>query len=554
MFTLRYEHNDDNRGNMDFLRKILLIAISCVFTENTEGMQHQALPLAAPVVGTNVLDFDTIANVGTNIPAVFQPKIYEPADYNVAEQNNLRYVYFNVITPGGAIVPGNVAFQHAAVPAIVDPNLNGGFNIFFPMDGRQPTIPEAVEYSCANIDNTEDSPITKWYMKMFGVIPFNENDYIKAGWKSFKWKDNRGNDLTVQLRTQIISFDTNVDNTQVDDPYTPSQQIGRRKLFVREFRKIASTSVGRVLLYRILIEIRRHTIQKGEVGDDVRTIYQSIPYFLNSYIDSRNSARSLLIKLPSTKQESWNYYQKTLTFDYNHTPNVQSICDSTNGFDYIVAHKSTIDTCLFHELLHWYHFLRDPSKYRSSLGEGNNLFFSFIGYYCWKDLPGSIAADINIDAVDEQTLQNHGVDISKEKISAKAWSKPLGHKEWVDTEELETILGNIVCEIKPMNLRKPDVYSEPLNGSDLSENLYRICVGIPLRFGYSDYSFYEDSLVIERIMALYNMLEKYYLCNTRNKRVNREKPIDARHGVDYLTHWIRGSYKKGLGKCRVSRL
>lgn len=44
--------------------------------------------------------------------------------------------------------------------------------IEFPIDGHQPTTPEAVEYSCANIDNRPDSPITEWYMKMFGVLDF----------------------------------------------------------------------------------------------------------------------------------------------------------------------------------------------------------------------------------------------------------------------------------------------------------------------------------------------------------------------------------------------
>jgi hypothetical protein len=71
---------------------------------------------------------------------------------------------------------------------------NGGFyaaincegNIHFPTNGVQPTTPEAVEYSCANIDNQENSPITEWHMMMFGVIPFQNtiapglNDYIKA--------------------------------------------------------------------------------------------------------------------------------------------------------------------------------------------------------------------------------------------------------------------------------------------------------------------------------------------------------------------------------------
>ena len=139
---------------MNFWRKILLVAIIFVFAWNAKGMQHQALPLAAPVVGANILDFDTIANVGDNIPAMFQPKIYEPAGYNAAGPNNLRYVYFTVFNPG-EVEDGN--FIHAVRR---NPN-QADKNIFFPMDGHQPTTPEAVSWSCANIDNREDSPVTK---------------------------------------------------------------------------------------------------------------------------------------------------------------------------------------------------------------------------------------------------------------------------------------------------------------------------------------------------------------------------------------------------------
>ena len=74
---------------MNFLRKILLIAIISVFAGNAEGMQHQALP---PAVGANILDFDSIANAGDNIPAMFQPKIYRPLGHGVGG-NNLEYVY-----------------------------------------------------------------------------------------------------------------------------------------------------------------------------------------------------------------------------------------------------------------------------------------------------------------------------------------------------------------------------------------------------------------------------------------------------------------------------
>lgn len=34
------------------------------------------------------IDFDTIANVEDNIPAMFQAKIYEPAGYNAEGQDN----------------------------------------------------------------------------------------------------------------------------------------------------------------------------------------------------------------------------------------------------------------------------------------------------------------------------------------------------------------------------------------------------------------------------------------------------------------------------------
>jgi hypothetical protein len=78
-------------------------------------------------------------------------------------------------------------------------NGDGGFyaaincegNIHFPTNGVQPTTLETIEYSCANVDNQENSPITEWYMMMmFGVIPFQNaiapglNDYIKAVWNA----------------------------------------------------------------------------------------------------------------------------------------------------------------------------------------------------------------------------------------------------------------------------------------------------------------------------------------------------------------------------------
>jgi hypothetical protein len=50
----------------------------------------------------------------------------------------------------------------------------------FSKNGVQPTTSEAVEYSCANVEAHDlNSPITEWYMRMFGWIP--EDDLPVAG-------------------------------------------------------------------------------------------------------------------------------------------------------------------------------------------------------------------------------------------------------------------------------------------------------------------------------------------------------------------------------------
>lgn len=53
-------------------------------------------------------------------------------------------------------------------------------NIYFPADGHQPTTLEAVQYSSANIDNRENSPITEWYMKISCVIPLEGKTFQRT--------------------------------------------------------------------------------------------------------------------------------------------------------------------------------------------------------------------------------------------------------------------------------------------------------------------------------------------------------------------------------------
>ena len=250
-----------------------------------------------------VLDFDTIFILNQLIPESFQPE-WNNNNANPVQLTTPvgRYIYFTVMR-NGAPLHNNVNFAATnVIPGqmrLQRPPQHVETNIYFPIDGSQPTTPEAVKYSCANIDNRLDSPITEWYMQMFGVIPFNANNYIKAGWSA----PALGNGAINEQR--IISFDTNCAGPphdqcsvvsyenphRIDDPNVPGAQISRRTLFERAFRKIASTSVGRVLLYRILLEIRRHI-----TAGDNNGCQEAICACPNDVVQSaRNRHRSMTI-------------------------------------------------------------------------------------------------------------------------------------------------------------------------------------------------------------------------------------------------------------------
>lgn len=153
------------------------------------------------------------------------------------------------------------------------PNANDA-DIYFPVDGRQPTTPEAVAWSCANVDvdNREDSPITKWYMRMFGWTNSPEETPLQMGFAPLtseelgdlykKWNNliekkfylntslgNSDQDITSKPET-IITFDKSMDENN-------------KQKFWEIFHEEASVPVGRILLYRLLIEIRR---TRGGIG------------------------------------------------------------------------------------------------------------------------------------------------------------------------------------------------------------------------------------------------------------------------------------------------
>lgn len=438
---------------MKFLKKILLVAIIAVFAGNAEGMNPPAqtvfdLPLETPGLVKNGI-----------CPLLIKKKI-------LGKKTPCVFI----------IVPNTVADKRLKADGgnILD-SMDCGGNIYFPADGTQPTTPEAVEYSFSNVDNREDSPITEWYMMMFGVIDkdggssASDDDYVKAAW------DNAG--LNAQ---RIITFDASVNSTMVSDPNILGATISRKALFEREFRKIAANPVGRVLLYRILIEIRRHNnIGEPVLENDpkiVPLLQITNCLMLPEISHCRNNGRRLLI--------IWNAYnfcykkinlnhKDISTLEYNSDKIMEQVAmgqvninDAQIGI-LVEQMPSNLSSDIFHELLHWFHNLRDPLrsffevKGKNSVGEIVKLndASSLSGYfYAGNDSPTKI------------------------QISSLPWLQTDGNKLVINLEEMRTILG----------APNEQIFTECtgdyhyLEGDDISENVFRLSQDLPMRLGHKE--------------------------------------------------------------------
>jgi hypothetical protein len=125
-------------------------------------------------------------------------------------------------------------------------------------------------------------------------------------------------------------------------------------------------------------------------------------------------------------------------------------------------------------MIHWFHHLINPVRNYSEVNTNRTLHFNntIISQYYWHGIDCCLLA------------WNAG----NENNYAHIWSSSV--PAHLDFEEMRTVLG------MPYNSNTANY----LNGDDLSENLYRMCRGLPLRFGYIGQSFYEDRKVIDRVV------------------------------------------------------
>ncbi|MDR1034522.1 MAG: mitochondrial inner membrane protease ATP23 [Holosporales bacterium] len=235
------------------------------------------------------------------------------------------------------IIPSSHRFTHFQIQIIN----NAVTDIYFPIDGRQPTTHEAIQWSGANVN---DVAVTEWYMMMFG------------------WTNQWGQTLNMgftppgagggQAACPILSMGPTM--------VAPQNLIPQ---FLHAFREIASNPVGRILLYRLLIEIRRTSLAPGTGGvqEGVIPIAPQNPV-------ARNCARSLIVNRVGDFN-NWSYTPASAigngVMDCSFGQWIVGLVVKNklkNGHDHLYTNKiflrGQLSNCLFHEMLHWYQQLR----------------------------------------------------------------------------------------------------------------------------------------------------------------------------------------------------
>ena len=314
---------------------------------------------------------------------------------------------------------------------IENPITHATYVLLFPTNGYQPSTSDAGEWSGARYN---DDCITNWWIKVFGGDRAVELSY-ERGFAPV-------NDYAIPMGFGAGGVATHI----IQIAGTP---IGFEQQFWRTFRDIATDPVGRVLLYRLLIEIRRRDngTPEGccEAGINVANL------------DNRNECRS--VRIINNQNNGFSFNSGGLIrvdFDPN---NGTSVLSRKNvGTITTEEEVRPWDVGLFHEMLHWFHFLRNPDRFNDGDNDDPNVFkYSLRCYYGNQNELGMWGG-----SMDSEEIAN---------ILGTPNHNDVGYQHFIDQNAFLAVPNN----------------DRPLNGDDLSENVYRISKNCHMRFGHCDY-------------------------------------------------------------------
>lgn len=335
------------------------------------------------------------------------------------------------------------------------PNTN--CHLYFPSNGSQPSTQEAGAWSGARYNEPDNNRVTDWWVRVFGgnravnLSRVGAPDTLREQRMGF----DRGG-----VATHIIQVNTTI-------PGTPA---GFEQQFWQTFRDIAADPVGRVLLYRLLIEIRRTDGPNGPgcCGDDV-----SLPQRYN--LHNRNNCRSINV---SYNQEgcAFNAVQQSIKFVYNNNMQTTVLTITQQGLTTISETRPS-DIGLFHEMLHWLHFLRSPKKQTDNKGLAPRNFK--YPMRCYYGYPSEMCAWGEIKAEEIATIL--GVPNLNNN------PHPYIH-QGTDLINNGSFSGVQVPNSTQVSINGTNRYVlnfyKFINGDDLSENVYRASRGWHMRFGH----------------------------------------------------------------------
>ncbi|MDR0942345.1 MAG: hypothetical protein LBM19_01865 [Holosporales bacterium] len=257
------------------------------------------------------------------------------------------------VIAAGAVVPmannPGDQFTHIQIPT---PAVGGNADIYFPVNGNQPKTRQAARWSCANVQpGILNSPITDWYMEMFGWVNPAAGAAPPMGFAPLVG-------VPVVPGGQGTAPIITLDPATMTAPGLPAPvgYASRAAAFWGSFRTMASDPVGRVRLYRLLMEIRRQDAGNiGRCGDGINPGGETL--------FRRNQCRSIRV-VYSWSGCAFVQGSREIRVDPIRRNSITvRINAAANTIDTATDAPSPLDVGLYHEMGHWYRFLRHPVRY-----------------------------------------------------------------------------------------------------------------------------------------------------------------------------------------------
>ena len=335
---------------------------------------------------------------------------------------------------------------------------NDPLYLYFPTNGKQPTTDEAGEYSGARYNGPNNDAVTDWWVRVFGgdrAVELSNKRPVPIA------------DHAIQMGFNKVNNFVHIVQVDPDDAPTSFEQD-----FWKAFRKIAKNPVGRILLYRLLIEVRRVNIDENGRKVGCCEVGISTPR-------GRNDLRNIKIKYSDTGF-SFKSSRGYIAFDPQDTETNTMIFNQESNEVATAkdAIPDTLDIGLFHEMLHWFHFLQHLRRYdKSNSKDPAEYRYLLRSYY------GDLSELYTWGSIDDEELRTI--------LGSPNYSKP-GHRDLMHRNAF--IQGGIIPVVDRFTLPANASF---LNGDDLSENAYRASRGQRMRFGHENRSI--DSVTMHPI-------------------------------------------------------